>query len=509
MSDAEAGGKSGEETPVYIELNARLMRLSSAQNVQDRLAGTAILSALVDIDTLETKQKFRIVKQIGALLKSSDMEVCAEAAALYGKVIAKHWPEATNSAEKDVGMCLEWLSNERNDVRRMTALLLLKALCTDTSTSLYSYISKILTSLSSPLRDRRLDMRLAAAKALGACLKLVQKQDQAPRLSLLNYVFEDLQRDQQMGTAEGYHAMLLRYPELVKSGGMFMQAHFGHASELALKLKDHPDAVVRKAAIELLPVLAQYSPHDFTKYAVGGESLLTRTCSFLITQARTSERDRATAFLALADIAKCCSTEFRPYLEPTMRAIRDTLAHRAKSRSVPAQTDETAAAVLKTISTLATAMGPALTRYMRDILDLMFTTGLSQELCGSLKILVCEVGQLRQAIHDRLLDMVSIILAGVPFRPMQPCLDSLESRMGSVSLHYASSTVASGLSSASLGDKSGGLSGSSVFSSEQTSLVVAAASNIPVTTEVIVLALRTLSEFDFSNENLSEFVRNK
>ncbi|KAI7830142.1 armadillo-type protein [Kickxella alabastrina] len=471
------------------------LRLSSAQNVQDRLAGTAILSALVDIDTLETKQKFRIVKQIGALLKSSDMEVCAEAAALYGKVIAKHWPEATNSAEKDVGMCLEWLSNERNDVRRMTALLLLKALCTDTSTSLYSYISKILTSLSLPLRDRRLDMRLAAAKALGACLRLVQKQDQAPRLSLLNYVFEDLQRDQQMGTTEGYHAMLLRYPELVKSGGMFMQAHFGHASELALKLKDHPDAVVRKAAIELLPVLAQYSP---------------TTSQSMRSAASAHQRTRPrTAFLALADIAKCCSTEFRPYLEPTMRAIRDTLAHRAKSRSVPAQTDETAAAVLKTISTLATAMGPALTRYMRDILDLMFTTGLSQELCGSLKILVCEVGQLRQAIHDRLLDMVSIILAGVPFRPMQPCLDSLESRMGSVSLHYASSTVASGLSSASLGDRSGSLSGSSVFSSEQTSLVVAAASNIPVTTEVIVLALRTLSEFDFSNENLSEFVRNK
>ncbi|KAJ2236038.1 phosphatidylinositol kinase- protein kinase tor1 [Coemansia sp. RSA 485] len=531
ISDAEAGGKRGEENPVYAELNSRLRRLVSAPNIQDRLACAAILSALVDIDMLETKQKMRVMGQLGSLLKTSDMVVCTEAAMVFKKVLRKRWPEAINSAEKEVNLCLEWLGNERSEVRRMTALLLLEALCQESTATLYQYATKILTSLSPPLRDNKLEMRLAAARALGACLQLVPKQDQSPRNVLLNYLFEELQRDQQLGTAEGYHASLLRCQELVQYGGMFMQAHLGQASEMALKLKDHRDPVVRKAAICLLPMLARYSPQDFTKYTVGGESLLVRSCSFLIALARASERDRPTSFLALAHISQCCNIEFRPFLEPTTRAIRDVLAMRAKSRNATSETDETATAILRTIAILATAMGPALTRYMRDILDLMFTTGLSEALCDSLTVVEREVSQLQPAIQDRLLDMVSIILVGVPFRPVQPSLDGLENRMGSASLHYAnasstyaSSTTSNGTSNYSLAnDRTNGINGTTAMngsgagsgaangvglSTESTSLVVAAASSIPVTNEIIVLALRTLSNFDFSQENLSEFVRN-
>ncbi|KAJ2549728.1 phosphatidylinositol kinase- protein kinase tor1, partial [Coemansia sp. RSA 1933] len=45
-------------------------------------------------------------------------------------------------------------------------------------------------------------------------------------------------------------------------------------------------------------------------------------------------------------------------------------------------------------------------------------------------------------------------------------------------------------------------------SGEPVSIVVATANSIPVTAEIIVLALHTLSSFRFSEENLSEFVRN-
>ncbi|KAJ2484322.1 phosphatidylinositol kinase- protein kinase tor1, partial [Coemansia sp. RSA 2050] len=164
-----------------------------------------------------------------------------------------------------------------------------------------------------------------------------------------------------------------------------------------------------------------------------------------------------------------------------------------------------------TIAMLATAMGPTLTRYMRDILDLMFTTGLSQALCDSLAVLEREVSQLVPAIRDRLLDVISIILVSVPFRPAQPSLDSLEHRMGAMSLHYASQTSSAHGSSdrASISVNGAGSSGAATGEgSESTSLVVAAAKSIAVTTDAIVLALHTLSSFDFSEENLSEFVRN-
>ncbi|KAJ2357560.1 phosphatidylinositol kinase- protein kinase tor1, partial [Coemansia sp. RSA 2618] len=245
-----------------------------------------------------------------------------------------------------------------------------------------------------------------------------------------------------MDSVEGFHGALLISQELLQHGGMYMQVQFGHVCEMALKLKDHRDPVVHRTAIALLPILARYSPREFTRGSSGSsESTMGRACSCLITvvssDSRDDNNDRAAAFLALGSIAQYCSTEFRSFLEPTTRAIRDALIQRAKMRIPPADADETLSAVLQTIATLATAMGPALTRYMRDILDLMFTAGLSQALCDSLLVLGREISQLQPAIQGRLLDMVSIILVSVPFRPTHQSLDELEQRMGAMSMHYA------------------------------------------------------------------------
>ncbi|KAJ2761157.1 phosphatidylinositol kinase- protein kinase tor1, partial [Coemansia nantahalensis] len=303
-----------------------------------------------------------------------------------------------------------------------------------------------------------------------------------------------------------------------------MQPHFAQACETAMKLKDHRDAHVRRAAIEQLPMLARYSPHEFARPGLGaggggggggGESMLSRSCNYLITLARSSDPERPTAFVALGNIAQSCSTEFRPFLDPVARAIRDMLAQRAKTRTgAGAATgadadDAVTGGALQAIAMLAAAMGPALTRHMRDILDLMFTTGLNQALCDALQALVREVSQLQPAVQGRLLDTVSVILVDIPFRPAQQSLDDLERRMGSTSMHYAATAGGGG------GSGSGGAALANgvghalpAAAAEPASLVVRAAKSIPVTAETLALALRTLREFDFSEENLSEFLRN-
>ncbi|KAJ2657369.1 phosphatidylinositol kinase- protein kinase tor1 [Coemansia sp. RSA 1200] len=553
---AEASGKHGSQNPVYVELNATIMKLVRSADVPDRLACTAIMRALIDIEMLEETQKTRITAQVKTLISGSNMAVCTEAVDIFGRLLQKKWAVVMSSVEPEVSRCLEWLASDRGEVRRTTALRLIEVLCVGASTSLYSYIPKVLTALSKPLNDHRLEMRTAAARTLGACLDLVPMHDQTVRNPWLNFLHEELQRVQQHGSVEGFHAALLICQELVLHGGMYMHSYYSNASEMALKLKDHRDPVVRKAAINLLPVLARYSPQDFARINIGGDTpLMASACNYLITLARSNSTDRATAFLALAHIAQSCSSDFRVYLEPTTRAIRDALIQRVKLRApLTADPDETAVAILQTIAILASAMGPALTRYMREILDLMFTTGLSQALCDSLAVLEREVSQLQPAVQDRLLDMVSIILVNVPFRPTQPSLDRLEQRMGAASLHYAlapsgangvagvsngtngnhsasgSNNGANGnlsVSGLGLGPGGGGNTGvvngnnSSVLaavngaiggagaagSGESVSIVVATANSITVTADVIVLALHTLSNFSFSEENLSEFVR--
>ncbi|KAJ2062155.1 phosphatidylinositol kinase- protein kinase tor1 [Coemansia sp. S146] len=513
--DTDAGGNHGNQNLLYSELNSRLAKNVGSSDIHDLLESTAILSALVDVDTLNEAQRTRIPVQLKILLKQSNQTASAEAVEVYKKLVNKKWTTFMSLVETDLSHSLEWLANERNKVLRMTALHIIEALCTSTNTALFPFIPKILTQLSSYLRDHKYELRIAASRALGACLGMMSSHDTVTRVRWLSYLYEEQQQGHGSGSVEGYHAALLICQELIQHGGMYMQANFAPTSDLALKLKDHRDPVVHKAAISLLPVLARYSPRDFTKLNVSDETLMARSCSYLIGISKTSERDRATAFLALGQIAQSCSAEFKPFLESITRAIKDVLAQRVKLRATASglapEADETAQAILQTIAMLATAMGPTLTRYMREILDLMFTTGLSQALCDSLAVLEREVSQLVPAIRDRLLDVLSIILVNVPFRPAQPSLDSLELRMGTMSLHYASQSSSSHGSGdwASIGVNGVGSSSSAIGDgSESTSLVVVAARNIAVTTDITVLALHTLGNFDFGEENLSEFVQN-
>ncbi|PIA14095.1 hypothetical protein COEREDRAFT_99151 [Coemansia reversa NRRL 1564] len=495
--EAETSDSHGEENPLYEELNTRVVKMTNqSSDVQDRLGATAILSALVEVDALESKRKFRIMQQTKTLLAGTDMAVSSAAVAVYRKQLQKRWPAVMAAVETEMNRVLEWLGGDRNEVRRMTALRMIEVLCGEGVATLYAYVPRVFTALSQALRDGRAETRAAAGRALGASMELVPMGERNARNAWLNFLYEEQQRAQQTGGSEGQHSALLLSQALVEHGGMYMQMHFGSTCELALRLKDHRDAAVRGAAVELLPMLARFSPAEFARAGTGGDSVLGRASSFLIGQTRGGEPERAAAFRALGHIAQHCSAEYRPFLEATARAIRDALAQRAAARAAGGtQTaDETVAAVLQTVATLATAMGPALTRHMRDILDPMFATGLSTGLCDALVVLEREVGQLQPAIHARLLDMVSGILTGAPFRPRQASVDELEGRMG-----VASTEQWTG------GREVSAPNGRDRYLIDARDTFHADARDPGA--DPRVLALRTLRSFDFCGESLSEFVR--
>ncbi|KAJ1846721.1 phosphatidylinositol kinase- protein kinase tor1, partial [Coemansia sp. RSA 2708] len=201
--DTEATERHGDQNPLYIELNTRLVKLlNPSSDILDRLSATAVLSALVDIDSLEDKQRFRITQQTKSLLAGSDMTISNEAVGIYQKLIQKRWTPVLSSVDTEVNRCLEWLGSERNEVRRMTALRVIEVLCSSSSSlvSLYSYVSKIFASLSNPLRDQRSEVRVAAARTLGACLGQVPMSDRNARNPWLNFLFEEQKRNYQMNS---------------------------------------------------------------------------------------------------------------------------------------------------------------------------------------------------------------------------------------------------------------------------------------------------------------------
>ncbi|KAJ2439381.1 hypothetical protein GGI03_008813, partial [Coemansia sp. RSA 2337] len=130
-------GKHGNQNLLYLELNSRLAKNVGSSDVHDRLESTAILSALVDVDTLDEAQRTRIPIQLKKLLGQSNQTVSVEAVSVYRKLVDKKWTTFMSSVETDLSRSLEWLTNERSEALRMTALQIIEALCTGTSTTLF------------------------------------------------------------------------------------------------------------------------------------------------------------------------------------------------------------------------------------------------------------------------------------------------------------------------------------------------------------------------------------
>lgn len=119
---------------------------------------------------------------------------------------------------------------------------------------------------------------------------------------------------------------------------------------------------------------------------------------------------------------------------------------------------------------LATAVGQALTKHMHELLDLIFYCGLSESLTQALVDLAHYIPPLLPTIQEKLLNMLSMVLSGRPFKSL-----------GSPANLATPST-----------------SGSKEYKDGQS----ADARHVEIT-----LALHTLGSFDFSGHVLNEFVR--
>ncbi|KAJ2861612.1 hypothetical protein GGH94_004778, partial [Coemansia aciculifera] len=82
-------GASSNQNLLYLDLNSRLAKNVGSSDIHDLLESTAILSALVDVDTLNEAQRTRIPVQLKLLLKQSNQTVSTEAVGVYKKLVNK------------------------------------------------------------------------------------------------------------------------------------------------------------------------------------------------------------------------------------------------------------------------------------------------------------------------------------------------------------------------------------------------------------------------------------
>jgi serine/threonine-protein kinase mTOR len=440
-------------------VNSKITQLISHGNDPiDRLGGLLVLDALIDFDGVDLAQKTtRFTQSLRTVLRGKDLVPMQPAAVALGKLCRPGGSLISELVESEVKTALEWLQSDRVEERRYSAVLILRELARNAQTLLYAYVQHIFDLIWVGLRDVRLLIRETAAEAISGCFQIIRERDQTMRLTWQSKIYEEAVQGIRMGSVESIHGSLLVIKELLQQGGMFMHDHYQEACENVFRFKDHREPVIRRTVVLLIPELANYSPTDFA------QTYLHKFMVFLSGMLK-KEKERNDAFLAIGNIANAVKSAIAPYLDGVLIYVREGL-------SVKSRRSGSVDPVFDCISRLAAAVGQSLSKYMEALLDPIFACELTPKLTQALVDMAFYIQPVTTIIQDRLLDMLSMVLCGEPFKPL----------------------------------------GAPTPNSITAAPVVPKDSKDPLAYEhrqaEIKLALNTLGSFDFSGHVLNEFVR--
>ena len=443
------------------DINRRIFELIHSPEVQDKIGGILAIEYLVDFDGEENATKItRFANYLRSVLPGTDAQLCLLASRALGKLAAAGGALTVDFVEFEVKRSLEWLQDDRVELKRFAAVCVLKELMQNAPTILYTNVAQILELLWIPLRDMKPAVREQASAALGACLDIVYQRETNTRLQWYRRIIDEISRTLRSAgnPLEAVHGSLLALDVMLLHTGRFMDDYFVETADLVLKLRDHKDVNVRKAVMSVIPLLAEYNPNEFiTNY-------LHLSMTHLLSQVKR-EKDKSSTFIAIGKLALHVGSSIGPYLDAVVNSLRDELSSKYfRSRPGPEHN-----ALFKCISMLAKSVGQALTKHIHELLDQIFSVRFSEMVLQALVDISNYIPPLLPVIQIRLLNQVSQSLTGNPFR-MPGQFDGISSLQ-----------------------------------------ILAAFRELQVSenkdVDYYVLNLNTLGSFDFTGYNLNEFVR--
>ncbi|CAG8552522.1 7121_t:CDS:10 [Diversispora eburnea] len=375
------------------EVNKRIFEMMQGDTPDShKIGGIFAIDALIN-NNIETTTLSRFTNYLKMVLPNSDQQIMILAAKALGKLAAPSGAVTAIFVQREVNTSLEYLQGDRQELRRYAAALVLRELAQNAPTLVYGHVPTILESIWVGLRDQKQIIREASAETLSACLKIVYERESGHRIQWYTRIFEEAGKGLKSNNADQIHGSLLAYRELLN-----------HAKAIVLRYKDHRDGLIRRTVISLIPVLAEFDDKEFVSTNVH------KCMPYLLAQLK-KDRDRSISFIAIGQVACAVGSNVGPYLDSILSSIKEGLSTKPRNRG------GNEAPLFQCIGMLARAVGPALTKHMHELLDLMFACGLSDPLRQSLMELAEYIPPLLANIQERLLNMLSTTLCGQPFRP--------------------------------------------------------------------------------------------
>ncbi|PGH33947.1 FKBP12-rapamycin complex-associated protein [[Emmonsia] crescens] len=443
----------------YNAVSQRIAQLVVTGNdANEKIGGLLALDRLIDFDGVDAAQKTtRFASYLRSALRSNDNAVLIYAARSLGRLAKPGGALTAELVESEIQSALEWLQSERQESRRFAAVLVIRELAKGSPTLLYGFVPQIFELIWVALRDPKVLIRETSAEAVRECFEILAARDVQVRQQWFGRIYDESLQGLRSNNVDWIHGSLLTLKELLLKGAMFMNEHYRHACETVLRLKDHRDPKIRTQIVLTIPILASYAPLEFTNV------YLHRFMIYLQAQLKR-DKERNAAFIAIGKIANAVGNSIGQFLDGIIVYIREGLTMKARNRAAVNE-----GPMFECISMLSLAVGQTLSKYMEALMDPIFACGLSESLTQALVDMAHYIPPIKATIQEKLLDMLSIVLCGTPFRPLG-CPENRPPPMPSFAKDYGT------------------------FLQEPTDSEIA-------------LALHTLGSFDFSGHVLNEFVR--
>lgn len=429
---------------------------------------------LIGGDTETTKTRtIRYAHYLRNIFPSTDISVLELAAKTMGRLAASLGVKRGEYVEYEMKRAYEWLAEERNEGKRLSAVLILRELAIAMPSYFYQHIHHFFKHIVVALRDPKDQIREAAAKALRAALAVTAQREIPENSNKIQWYSEcyeeavtsftdQIARDRGLSRDDHVHGALLILNELLRCSNsawekkytMLMQkldaeqetsddmsslsskVHNSWSSNTDDKNQNTPiyeSNICKKLISEKYEkicsdVMAQQISRSHNVHqllllliprlaAFNRESFARRhlksTINHLITFLRGREKEKAMAFTTLGLICVAVESDIQQYLSRIIEIIKLTLP----VKETPKKRNGSDTPLFNCVTLLGYAMKENVVNDVKELLDPMCATGLSPQLTTCFKELSQNMPSLKKEITDRLLNMLSLILRKKPYVP--------------------------------------------------------------------------------------------
>ncbi|CAA0814247.1 Serine/threonine-protein kinase TOR, partial [Striga hermonthica] len=390
---------SGEAFSRFMDqLYDRITSLLESNDVSENLGALRAIDELIDVAIEENAVN---VSKIATYMRTAfeakrEPETLVVASKVLGHLARAGGAMTADEVERLVKIALDWLGGDRIEYRRLAAVLILKEMAENASTVFNVHVPEFVEAIWVALRDPKLNIRERAVEALRACLWVIEKRETRWRVQWYYRMFEATQDGLgRNAPIHCIHGSLLAVGELLRNTGEFMMSRYREVAEIVLRYLEHRDRLVRLSITSLLPRIAYFLRDRFVM------NYLT-ICMKHIFHVLKIPAEAASGFIALGEMAGALDGELINYLPTITSHLRDAIAPRRGQPSMEA---------LACVGNLAKAMGPSMEPHVRNLLDVMFSVGLSSTLVEALEHITASIPTLLPTIQVRLLDCISGVFA--------------------------------------------------------------------------------------------------